>query len=63
NLEADRTFELCDALFNCSAIGNIQHRSGGKTYYTFKYRNRHSSFNENEDIMLHRGLWKALNLI
>lgn len=62
-LEAERTFELCETLFNCSAIGNIQHRQGGNTFYTFKYRNRHSSFIENEDIMLHRGLWKALNLI
>ncbi|MCF1467848.1 hypothetical protein GOZ89_12660 [Agrobacterium vitis] len=61
-LEAERIFELCETLFNCSAIGNIQHNSGGNTFYTFKFRNRHSSFNENEDVMLHRGLWKALNL-
>lgn len=61
-LEAERTLQLCETLFNCSAIGNIQHRPGGSTFYTFKYRNRHSSLNENEDVMLHRGLWKALNL-
>lgn len=61
-LNSERTFELCEALFNCSAIGNIHNRPGGSTFYTFKYRNRHSSFNENENIMLHRGLWKALNL-
>lgn len=61
-LPSERVFDICQALFNCSALGNIQHRQGGTTYYTFKYRNRHSSFNENEDIMLHKGLWKALNL-
>jgi len=60
---AKRIYEICEVLFNCSALGNIQHRPGGNTYYTFKFRNRHSSFNENENIMLHKGLWKALNLI
>ena len=61
-IDERRVFEICEALFNCSALGNIQHKTGGNTFYTFKYRNRHSTFNENEDIMLHRGLWKALNL-
>ena len=65
-LKKDKIYDIVRALFQCSALGNIQRRSGrqgGNTYYTFKYRNRHSSFNEREDIMLHRGLWKALNLI
>lgn len=62
-LSEDRMHEIARALFQCSALGNIQRRSGGTTHYTFKYRNRHSSFNETEGIMLHRGLWKALNLI
>lgn len=63
SLPAERVHEIVEALFNCSALGNIQHRRGGTTYYTFKYRNRHSSFNEGESIMLHRGLWKSLNVI
>ncbi|MFC1460589.1 P-loop ATPase, Sll1717 family [Microvirga arabica] len=62
-LSAEKTYDIVEALFQCSAVGNIQHRPGGTTHYTFKYRNRHSSFNENEDIMLHRGLWKALNIM
>jgi hypothetical protein len=62
-IDDDRVYEIVEALFQCSALGNIQHRPGGKTYYTFKYRNRHSSFNYSENIMLHRGLWKALNLV
>lgn len=62
-LSEGRILEIVNALFQCSALDNIQHRPGGTTFYTFKYRNRHSSFNENEEIMLHRGLWKALNLV
>lgn len=61
-LAGERIFEICTALFDCGAIGNIQHQPGGTTFYTFKYRNRHSSFSESSDIVLHRGLWKALNL-
>ncbi len=63
NTDEERIFEITDSLFRCSAIGNIQYRKGGSTFYTFKYRNRHSSFNPEEAIMLHRGLWKALNLM
>ncbi len=54
---------ILGALFECSAIGNVQHRNTGTTFYTFKYRNRHSSFNTTERIILHKGLWKAMNLI
>ncbi len=54
---------ILEALFECSAIGNIQHRSPGTTFYTFKYRNRHSSYNIQENIILHKGLWKAFNLV
>jgi hypothetical protein len=58
-----RLFEICDVLFECSGIGNIQHREGGRTFYTFKYRNRHSTFVETEGLMLHRGLWKSMNIV
>ena len=54
---------ILGALFECSAIGNVQNRNTGTTFYTFKYRNRHSSFNTTERIILHKGLWKAMNLI
>lgn len=51
------------AMFECGALGNVQHKPGGTTHYTFKYRNRQSVFKKNERLILHRGLWKALNLI
>ncbi|MES5099251.1 hypothetical protein ABUK73_13560 [Agrobacterium sp. BA1120] len=62
-LTEERIHEICDHLFECSALGAIQNKPGGTTFYSFKYRNRHSSFDEREKIMLHRGLWKALNLV
>jgi hypothetical protein len=62
-LAESRIYEILVALFHCSALGNIQHTPGGKTRYSFKFRNRHSSFIETEQIMLHRGLWKALNVV
>lgn len=52
---------ICRAIFDCSAIGNIT-SSRGRTHYSFKYRNRLSSFSQNKGIMLHRGLWKAMNV-
>lgn len=61
-LTEEKIGDVCRLLFQCSALGNVQSR-GGTTYFTFKYRNRHSTFNEAETIVLHRGLWKALNLI
>ena len=30
--------------------------------FGFKYHNRHSSFNKENRIILHKGLWKALNV-
>lgn len=62
-LSEERLHEICNHLFECSALGAIQNKPGGTTFYSFKYRNRHSSFDEREKIMLHRGLWKALNLV
>jgi hypothetical protein len=57
------------ALFECSAIGNVHSRTSGRgrragtTYYTFKYRNRNSTLSLEDRLTLHRGMWKALNLI
>lgn len=50
------------ALFECSAIGNIQIRSNKTQFITFRYRNPHATFNIKERLILHRGLWRALNL-
>ena len=63
NMDENRIGYIFKAMFECGAIGNIQHRPTGTTYYTFKYRNRQSVFKKNEGVMLHRGLWKALNLV
>jgi hypothetical protein len=54
---------IVSALFECSAIGNIHKRPGGTTYFTFRYRNRNSTLNLQDRLILHRGMWKALNLI
>ncbi len=62
-LSDEKLLEILEALFDCSGLGNIQNRKDGTTFYTFKFRNRNSSFNESTPIMLHRGLWKALNLV
>jgi hypothetical protein len=61
--DAERIQKMLIHLFDCSAIGNIQNRPGGTTFFTFKFRNRHSTFNPQSRIVLHKGLWKALNLI
>lgn len=52
---------LCKAMFDCSAIGHTSH-TNGKTHYSFKYRNRLSAFSQVSGIMMHRGLWKAMNI-
>ena len=55
--------EVMKVLYECSAIGHIYSYDGGTTNrVTFKYRNRSSAFNPEDRIMLHKGLWKALNV-
>jgi hypothetical protein len=55
--------KILRVLFDCSAIGNVQYRGKNTTYFTFKYRNRMSTLNFDESILIHRGLWKSMNLI
>ena len=50
--------EIMKILYDCSAIGH-QYSNG---IFEFKYRNRNSTFNPGEDIVIHKGLRKALNL-
>ena len=55
--------DILTMLYECSAIGNTYSYNGGReTRLTFKYRNRTSSFNSSNNIVLHKGLWKALNV-
>lgn len=62
-MNRSRLKQLFEHLFVCSAIGHVIKGPGGNTFYTFNYRNRHSSFDERQRIILHKGLWKALNLV
>lgn len=54
-------FNVLRVLYDCSAIGHL-YDGGGKTRVTFKYRNYNSAFNKTDRILLHKGLWKALNI-
>lgn len=55
--------EVMRVLYECSAIGHIYSYDGGNTSrVSFKYRNRSSAFNPDDRILLHKGLWKALNV-
>lgn len=56
-------YDIMKVLYDCSAIGHIySYDGGGSSRVTFKYRNRASSFVPEDRIMLHKGLWKALNV-
>ncbi len=50
-------------MFECSAIGNVETWPSGQTFFTFRYRNRHSAFSVEKKVILHFGIWKALNLL
>lgn len=53
---------LLKILFKCSAIGN-KWSARGSDRYEFVYRNPHADFDKEKTIVLHKGLWKSLNLI
>ena len=55
--------QLLHALYECSAIGNRWRDTMRSPYkYEVKYRNRYSSIKFNQEMTLHQGLWKALNI-
>jgi hypothetical protein len=54
---------VCDVLYECSALGHIEQSPSGSIRFSFKYRNRHSGFNSRRKLLIHRGLWKAMNLV
>lgn len=49
------------AFYDRSAIGTV-HGARGYDAYTFKFRNRNSSLGFPGRLMLHKGLWKAMNI-
>lgn len=55
--------DILTLLYNCSAIGHTHYyNEDGSTRVLFKYRNRSSSFEKSDKILLHRGLWKSMNV-
>ena len=63
DLSEETARDMLSHLFDCSAVGNVQNRPTGTTFYTFKFRNRHSTFKLDSRVILHKGMWKALNLV
>lgn len=57
------SIDILRVLYDCSAIGQVYSYSDNvQNRITFKYRNRNSSFAPNDRIILHKGLWKGLNV-
>lgn len=50
--------KILNQLFECNSIGNIDKNE----YMSFKHRNSHLCLMTDEHIIIHKGLWKALNL-
>lgn len=57
-----RTRKFLNAMFQVGAIGN-KTKWSSNVMFTFKFRNPNSSINFHETFTIHRGLWKAWNLI
>lgn len=54
---------LMHALFSASAIGlTWRDRHARTNRFEFKFRNPNSTFNPSRTVVLHKGLWKALNV-
>ena len=62
-LPKDKLDVLLHALFSASAIGTTWRDSKSKqNKFEFKFRNPNSAFNPRRTVVLHKGLWKALNI-
>lgn len=55
--------EIAKDMFNASWVGNVWKTNEGTDRFSFKHRKRNATFNRNRDMLVHNGLWKALNLI
>ena len=53
---------LLEPLFDCSAIGNLRKDNRNNVFWSFRFRNRHSHLKLDEEIVVHRGLWRAMNI-
>jgi len=54
---------ILEVMFDAGAIGNVRKLKSGARILTFRFRNRNSTLNLSEPLILHKGLWKALNLV
>lgn len=61
NLKKMDISHLLSLLYDIGAIGNVK-RQGNEQYYSFKYRDRWSSFNENSEFVVHMALQRALKI-
>lgn len=55
--------EVAKDMFNTSWIGNAWQTAEGTDRFSFKHRKRNAAFNRTRGIVVHSGLWKALNLV
>lgn len=53
---------MLHTLFSASAIGMTWNSEGRQERFEFKFRNPHAVFNPRRTILLHKGMWKVLNL-
>lgn len=53
---------MLHTLFAASAIGMTWNSEGRQERFEFKFRNPHAVFNPRRTILLHKGMWKVLNL-
>lgn len=54
---------VAELLFNCSALGNVRYNEHDVKYFHFRHRSRAAHLNKSQQLMLHPGLWKAVNLV
>jgi hypothetical protein len=53
---------MLHTLFAASAIGMTWNSEGRQERFEFKFRNPHAVFNPRRTILLHKGMWRVLNL-
>lgn len=62
-LEKEKLEVLMHALFSASAVGMTwRDKATRQNKFEFKFRNPNAAFNPRRTIVLHKGLWKALNV-
>lgn len=61
NLSGYDLDRLLSLLYDIGAIGNVRNVNG-KDSYSFKYRDRWSTFNSRDELVIHLALQKALNV-